>query len=107
MKKGHQLKLGFLFVQNVLKGFDYAVKSFSCSRYTRQKKHSEEESEEWFENHKDNCQINFKGSSGNMKSEKYAPIRNMFILYAKQFDLQYFCSGWKYQLSRNGEGSML
>ena len=38
MKKGHQLKLGFLFVQNVLKGFDYDVKSFSCSRYTRQKK---------------------------------------------------------------------
>lgn len=95
MKKGHQLKLGFLFVQNVLKGFDYALKSFSCSRYTGQKKkkHSEEESEEWFENHKDNCKINHKGSSGNMKSEKYAPIRNMFILYAKQFDLQDFCSG--------------
>ena len=59
----------------------------------KKKKHSEEESEEWFENHKDNCQINHKGSSGNMKSEKYAPIRNMFILYAKQFDLQDFCSG--------------
>ena len=81
MKRGHQSKLGVVFVQSVRTGevLDYVVKSLYCHKCTRQKnKLSKEEFEIWSEDHKDSCQINHKGSSVKMKSEG---AKEIFLRY--------------------------
>ena len=72
MKRGHQSKLGVVFVQSVETGevLDYAVKSLFCHMCSQnRKKKSPKDFADWFQGHEPNCSINHKGSSDKMESD--------------------------------------
>ena len=72
MKRGHQSKLGVVFVQAVETGevLDFSVKSLFCHTCCKQrKKLSDKDFNAWYETHQSSCKVNHKGSSDKMETE--------------------------------------
>ena len=71
-KRGHTSKVGVVFVASVDTGevLDFEVLSHICQTCTWHKNHlSVHEFEKWFEKHRDSCEVNHKGSSGDMENK--------------------------------------
>lgn len=72
MKRGHQSKLGVVFVQSIETGevLDFEVKSLFCHVCAKYKKRlSSKKFDEWYKGHESKCKINHKGSSDKMECE--------------------------------------
>ena len=71
-RRGHSSKIGVVLVISVRTGevLDYEVLSMVCHecQYHEKEDRESEEYQKWFSSHKENCQINYKGSSGEMES---------------------------------------
>eukprot|EP00794_Sanderia_malayensis_P019663 gene19663-21610_t len=71
-KRGHTSKIGVVFVMSVDTGeiLDYEVLSHICQTCSWHEKNlPANDFAQWYENHKDSCDINHKGSPGDMENK--------------------------------------
>ena len=72
-RRGHSSKIGVVFVISIRTGevLDYEVLSMICGECKAREKIDQESDiyKEWWNKHKNNCSINFEGSSGEMETK--------------------------------------